>query len=627
MQFVYGPDINHYVFPEIIAESSRGESKQDMDYLGRYCDETHESYMRLSEDRIRQLKKFTAKVINSSTNCELEVLNDVCQLAYSVRHSSSFKHFIQANLNRKPKPGISLPTTPKIIERLGKISRFYRAALAMTDFVTKVKELGRKIIIETIPAQKIRIPELADRTAAQLCARAGHRVRSDDINKFGRMLERWPRYRQHAELQLIVFYEENPRFHIYSNYIGCDKQACYLCFNFIKYHARFEVDGGHQSLYSLWTVKDTINFTTLERAREFQSALKKVCLDVETQIQHLKATYWHRLGFETANESVPNLSRISLSPAWSSSQKVLHERSITPQTHLAPIQEASPDDHEETMGHEVPNTIDQLHSAIIETAVPPSIRSLPDSAQALSPVTTSTVLRSSSPDPQIPPPDVPASPPDTVPTPVPSPPVKGLPVDVSSHASDDPVVISDVVSQRSKVASPTLDSITSPFSATSAVSLQFQEADTLSESKAPVCNTQESTSAVPLHHYEHRKRHRHLHSDAPPPDETIPHHYTLLSGQRISERENNDPLRESGRSQHRKRRRNHSIRYQQAELLTKRDGGYSPTAISSRKGKRPRRRPVHGGRHHERQPNLKEQRHSSVLKAILRKFRHFLCGG
>ena len=183
IQFVYGLDSDHYIHPEIIAGSSGDESTQDVELLGHYCDETHGSYMRLCEDRMRQLKKLAAEVIHPSTTGELEALKNLGQLAYSVRRSSSFKHFVQANLNRKWERGISLPTTSKIIERIEKISKFYRAALAMTDFVTKVKKLGRKITIEPVPTSRIQVPELANRKAAQLCARAGRQFRWDDEDK------------------------------------------------------------------------------------------------------------------------------------------------------------------------------------------------------------------------------------------------------------------------------------------------------------------------------------------------------------------------------------------------------------------------------------------------------------
>ncbi|KAG8529811.1 uncharacterized protein KY384_005292 [Bacidia gigantensis] len=618
IQFVYGSDTDHYIHPEIIAVSSRDESTQDMEFLGRYGDETHGPYMRLCEDRMRQLKKLTAEVIHPSTTSELKALNNLGQLAYSVRRSSSFKHFVQANLNRKREPGISLPTVSKIIERIGKISKFYRAALAMTDFVTKAKELGRKITIEPIPTSRIQIPELANRKAAQLRARAGHKFGWDDKNKFGRMLERWPRYRQHAELQLIVFYEENPHIHLYSKYIGCNKQACYLCFSFIKHHARFEVDGGHQSLYSLWTVKDTINFSTLERAQAFQSALRKVCLDVGEKFQQLKAAKWHRHGFATANESVPNLSRMSLVPAVSNSPGIPDEAAAISQTHLTPIQEALPEEHEKTISHDEPAMVDQPNSAATEIAVSPNIPSLPATIQTSSPITTSAA------DARIPPPNIPASPPNTISVSDSSPDAQGLPANVSIRASDEPVEASDVENQRLKIPAMTLDHTNSPLIAMSAVSLQLQGVSTSNDPKLSVHKLPESTSAVSLHRNQHGKQRRRRHSDKTPSDGMTQPQYSIISGQRTSGHEYNDSLRKYGRSQHRRRRKNHRVRYQPLEVLKTKGGGYPSAVVSFTKGNETRRRRAQERRRRERQPALKEHGCLRGLSMIFRKIKHFL---
>ncbi|KAI4218905.1 MAG: hypothetical protein L6R40_008746, partial [Gallowayella cf. fulva] len=274
MRFLYGDDHDHFIRPETALTGPWDESTQDIELLGSYCEETHESYMHLCEFRMKQLKELVARVVEPSITSELDALTELSKLAYDVRHSSAFKHFTQANLNRQPPPGISLPTVSKIIDRIGQISKIYRAALTMTAFVTKVKELGKKLAIEAVPTSKIKIPELANRTVAQLGQRAGRNITPEDSHKFKHMLDLWPRYRQHAELQLIVFYEENPRINLDSKHIGCSKQSCYLCYSFIQHHGLFEVDGGHQSLYSLWTIKDTIDFETPDKAQAFRSALR-----------------------------------------------------------------------------------------------------------------------------------------------------------------------------------------------------------------------------------------------------------------------------------------------------------------------------------------------------------------
>lgn len=126
------------------------------------------------------------------------------------------------------------------------------------------------------------------------------------------MMNRWPAYREHVELQLIIFYEQNHRLTLFSPYIRCNKRSCYLCYNFIVEHGRFQVDGCHQSLYSLWTVRETISFADEERAGVFNRALKKLSFDLEQRIQAQKGPHWRRLGFSTHNESLANLSRVSL---------------------------------------------------------------------------------------------------------------------------------------------------------------------------------------------------------------------------------------------------------------------------------------------------------------------------
>ncbi|KAL8828419.1 MAG: hypothetical protein Q9191_002600 [Dirinaria sp. TL-2023a] len=504
-QFVYGHHHNHYIHPGIQAGSYVDESSQDIECLGQYCHETHESYMCLCEERVRQLKRATAEVIHPSTIGELKGLVDLSRLAYSVRRSSSFKHFLQANLNRRPEPGISLPTMLKIIERLGKISKIYRAALTINDFVAKTKELGRKIVIEAIPATRIPIPELADRTATQLRERAGLRFRRGNSDKVERMLKRWPLYRQHAEIQLIIFYEEHPHIHVYSNHIGCNKYACYLCFNFIKYHAVFQVDGGHQSLYSLWTVKDTISFSTRERAEAFQSALKRVSLDVEQKFQQLKATRWSRFGFATATESPTNLSRISLFPALSHSQKTLKEMSISAavsQVQLASIREAPLEDLAEVEGHRKQTAVEQPN---YDTTQPEICSSSPlATVRAPSFTPTSKVLHSSSLNARISSPNDSNSFSDIFQT-------SGSPLDITGVSSDVQSIASKnlVVEQRRETR---ITQRNIPPSATSrVVSPQASGAYSLDELEVP--NSEEGSPAGVVRHHEHRRRYRRFRVD------------------------------------------------------------------------------------------------------------------
>ena len=563
--------------------------------------------MRFCEERVRQLKRAAAEVIHSSTIGELKALADLSRLAYSVRRSSSFKHFLQANLNRQPKPGISLPTTPKIIERLGKISKIYRAALTMNDFIAKIKELGRTLVVEAVPAVKIPIPELADRTAAQLRERAELPFRRGGEDKVERMLKRWLLYRQHAEIQLIIFYEEHPHIRVYSNHIGCNKYACYLCFNFIKYHAVFKVDGGHQSLYSLSTVKDTINFSTRERAEKFQSALKRVSLDLEQKLQHLKATQWSRVEFATANESPTNLSRISLFPALSHSQKELKEMSISAavsQVQLASIREDSLEDLAEVKGHPKQTPVEQTNYATTQPEVCSSSPPVTLCAPSLTP--TSKALHLSSLGARISPRDKSNSFSGTFQ-------MSGSPLDITGVPGEVQSIASNNLVERRREMLITQRNIL-PSTTTKVVSPEDSRADPLDELE--LSDTGEVNPAGVVQYHEHCRRYRHLRSATSPHKGRTADLHTTLLGRQNSMRRNEESTREPGHSRNQRRRMVHKVRRQVPEASA-RDLGRPPTILPSRRTNKLRSKRV---RRHKRE-RWEEQ---GYLSGPIRFFRELL---
>lgn len=291
---------------------SSTECSQDIESLGEYCEATHESYMHISKDRLKRLKELVSNVVVLKDTTRRHELRSLVKVAYDVRRSGSFKNLIGLNLVRPKNSRSAFPSVSAIVHRIGQISKFYRCAVTLTFAAAKILELGKAIKIQGIPARDIRVLELGSRTPTQVKRRGGHYFDSASENQMQMMIARWPRYRTHAEIQLIVFYEENPGIRLYSNYIGCNKQSCYLCYNFITRHGRFRVDGCHQSLYSLWTVPEAIIFADDQRATNFKHALGSIVADLEQKMRVFRTSSAQRRGFATHNESVPNLSRISL---------------------------------------------------------------------------------------------------------------------------------------------------------------------------------------------------------------------------------------------------------------------------------------------------------------------------
>jgi hypothetical protein len=268
--------------------------------------------MQACKERLNQLRDLCSELSRPSDGPNLQNLMLLTERAYEVRRSSSFRQFLQSNLQKPKRAEAITSLVNRILERLGKISRFYRAATTFTAVGIKLLNKNMAIQIQGVPAPKFQIEELSDRTPRQLRKRGGYLYASCGLHQLQGMISRWPKYRLHSEIQLLIFYQENPDILPQDGYIGGDKLACYLCHSFIKSHGQFEVKGCHQSLYSLWTVPDVVFFENEGRAEAFCLALGVLCEDLEHKMTAMRDIQTMRRIGTTNNESVANLSRLSL---------------------------------------------------------------------------------------------------------------------------------------------------------------------------------------------------------------------------------------------------------------------------------------------------------------------------
>ncbi|KAL9633968.1 MAG: hypothetical protein Q9204_003187 [Flavoplaca sp. TL-2023a] len=70
-----------------------------------------------------------------------------------------------------------------------------------------------------------------------------------------RMADQATRWKVHAEIQILLFYEQNPS-RVPPRIIGSSKSACYLCDLFIQLHGHFQVPRSHGKLYDRWILPE-----------------------------------------------------------------------------------------------------------------------------------------------------------------------------------------------------------------------------------------------------------------------------------------------------------------------------------------------------------------------------------
>jgi hypothetical protein len=80
-----------------------------------------------------------------------------------------------------------------------------------------------------------------------------HQLQEQARKKFRRRLCCDTRWKVHAEIQILLFYEQ--RLHQDLPRVICaSKSACYLCYLFLKVHGRFIVPRTHGKIYDRWTL-------------------------------------------------------------------------------------------------------------------------------------------------------------------------------------------------------------------------------------------------------------------------------------------------------------------------------------------------------------------------------------
>ena len=267
--------------------------------------------MERQSSRLRRIQATTLRVALSLNSARTEDLELLAQLSYQVRKSTTFFGLVRRIENPRlesTRPGVS----GEIIERIGQLSKFARAASTVTRHLRKMILMDITVTISGVPASSIEILELSQTSASQLRHRGGQRYSGCKDGPLQSMINRWPKYREHAEMQLIMFYEENPDKVLHTPYIGCNKQSCFLCFQFVAQHGRFSVGGCHQSLYSLWTIRDMVKCGDAESAAKIKYSLTRLSETLEQMVEDRRKPFWRSVSKGTGKESVPNLSRTSL---------------------------------------------------------------------------------------------------------------------------------------------------------------------------------------------------------------------------------------------------------------------------------------------------------------------------
>lgn len=126
---LYNPSVSHR------------ESKEDIERLGEYCTNTHSEYVKLSHKRWTDITALVHQIVTTENQ---QAVKSLANLAYQVRQSASFQGFLTFVYQHQQ------TYVTKIVEQIGKISKFYRCALTIIQVAAKFCKDVSYICVKTL---------------------------------------------------------------------------------------------------------------------------------------------------------------------------------------------------------------------------------------------------------------------------------------------------------------------------------------------------------------------------------------------------------------------------------------------------------------------------------------------
>ena len=175
-------------------------------------------------------------------------------------------------------------------QAMRKIGRYFRIACDLVNAARSPEyTIFRRLSVRSIEKPHFDMAFIADQSvnfdqASQRVTGSSHqylleaygsKALSEAQKRFeNRMSDSSVRWKIHAEIQLLLFYEQQPR-GSRPRIIGSSKSACYLCDLFIQTHGGFRVPRTHGRLYDRWILPEhAANGHLLPVINRFNAALE-----------------------------------------------------------------------------------------------------------------------------------------------------------------------------------------------------------------------------------------------------------------------------------------------------------------------------------------------------------------
>lgn len=233
---------------------------------------------------LTKLHKLCERVVEQGRKVDQKLLKELLVQCFHLRRSRTFRAFL-----------FSFQDGYELFRTIQKLGRYRIATQALIDAIRANPGQFNNVEVEPVqPPSSFDVnasiyPD-ADLKQYLRCLMNTWRITSISKESFeqmkGHFTDRCAELPVvHAEIQLIKYYEENPK-EDQPTLIGCSKKPCQVCVRFIHLHGKFQVEKAHARISHRWAIPN-IRCKHAETTEKISDILNTISREMEDSLKEI----------------------------------------------------------------------------------------------------------------------------------------------------------------------------------------------------------------------------------------------------------------------------------------------------------------------------------------------------
>lgn len=233
---------------------------------------------------LSKVHKLCERIVEQGRKCEVRLLKELLIHCYHLRRSRTFRAFL-----------FSFEEGYELFKTIQKLGRYRIATQALVDAVRANPSQFYNVEVHCVQPPSCYDLNASIYPDADLRGYLRNILNTWRITSVSKELFEQLRghFRDrcadmpvvHAEMQLVKYYEENPKEQL-PTLIGCSKKPCQVCVRFLHLHGKFQVEKAHARISHRWAIPN-IRCRGSEATEKISDILNTISMEMEDSLREV----------------------------------------------------------------------------------------------------------------------------------------------------------------------------------------------------------------------------------------------------------------------------------------------------------------------------------------------------